>query len=187
VLAMSKQGSGGFPRINLISVIAGALAIASVFLPWWGMDASGLGSTSSLRWTLWNGPATESVFKGSGQAYPTLNSASPIIGALVVISAVLVLAGSFKANVKPLVGGFILTVAISIAYLGIVSYAVTSACSGQPYCLSGPSGTETTFGFTLNWGFQLGFYLYLVAGTLTLVALGFHRIFHKTTSTTKTA
>jgi hypothetical protein len=180
---MSKQGSPSFPRINLISLLAGALAVASIFLPWWGMDASGFGASGSLRWTLWNGPSTGGVFRGSSQAYPALNSASPIIGAIAIVSALLALAGSFTRNVRPLVGSFTLGVATAIAYLGVVSYAVTNTCSGQPYCLSGPFGTETAFGFTLNWGFQLGFYLYLVAVTLTLVAVGFHRIFHKTTST----
>jgi hypothetical protein len=183
---MSKSGSSSFPRINLISILAGALALASLFLPWWGMDASGFGSSSSLRWTLWNGPPTGGVFRGSSDAYPALNSFSPIVGAVVIISALLVLAGSFTRNIKPLIGGFILSVATPIAYLGIVSYAVSNACNGQPYCLSGPSGTQTAFGFTLNWGFQIGFYLYLAAGALTLIALGFHRIFHKITPTTKT-
>jgi hypothetical protein len=184
---MSKQGSVNLPRINLISLLAGALALASVFLPWWGMDASGFGSSVSPRWTLWNGPSTDSVFRGSSQPYPTLNSLSPIIGALVVISALLALAGSFIRNTRPLFGSFILSVLTPIAYLGVVSYAVTNACSGQSNCLSGPFGTETVFpGITLNWGFQIGFYLYLIAGALTLIGLGFHRIFHKTTQTTQT-
>ncbi len=94
---MSKPGAVNFPRINLISLLAGALALASVFLPWWGIDASGFGSSVSSRWTLWNGPSTDSIFRGSTQPYPTLTSASPIIGALVVISALLALAGSFTA------------------------------------------------------------------------------------------
>ncbi len=167
---MSKPGAVNFPRINLISLLAGALALASVFLPWWGIDASGFGSSVSSRWTLWNGPSTDSIFRGSTQPYPTLTSASPIIGALVW-------------NIRPLIGSFILSVLTPIAYLGVVSYAVANSCGGQSNCLSGPFGTETVFGITLNWGFQIGFYLYLFAGALTLVGLGFHRIFHKTTST----
>ena len=180
-LAMSKSGAVNFSRINVISLLAGALAVASVFLPWWGIDASGFGSSVSARWTLWNGPSTDSIFRGSTQAYPTLTSASPIIGALAVISFLLALAGSFTWNIRPLIGSFILSVLTPIAYLGVVSYAVTNSCSGQSNCLSGPFGTETFFGITLNWGFQIGFYLYLFAGALTLVGLGFHRIFHKTT------
>jgi small neutral amino acid transporter SnatA (MarC family) len=182
---MSKRDSVNFPRINLISLLAGALALASVFLPWWGVDASGFGSFVSPRWTLWNGPSTDSIFRGSTQPYPTLTSASPIIGALVVISALLALAGSFARNIRPLIGSFILNVLTPIAYLGVVSYAVTNSCNGQSNCLSGPFGTETVFGITLSWGFQIGFYLYVVAGTLTLVGLGFHRIFHKTSPTTQ--
>jgi len=184
---MSKPGAANFPKINMISLLAGALALASVFLPWWGMDASGFGSSVSPRWTLWNGPSTDSIFRGSPQPYPTLTSASPIIGALVVISALLALAGSFTWNIRPLIGSFILGVLTSIAYLGVVSYAVTNSCNGQSNCLSGPFGSETVFGITLNWGFQIGFYLYLFAGALTLVGLGFHRIFHKTTPTPERA
>ncbi len=182
---MSKPDSVNFPRINLISLLAGALALASLFLPWWGLDASGFGSSVSPRWTLWNGPSMDSIFRGSTQPYTTLTSASPIIGALVVISALLALAGSFTRNIRTLIGSFVLSVLSPIAYLGTVSYAVTNTCNGQSNCLSGPFGTETVFGITLNWGFQIGFYLYLVAGTLTLVALGFHRIFHKTIPTTQ--
>src|SRR6266704_5595663 len=183
---MSKRDSVSLPRINLISLLAGALALASVFLPWWGLDAFGFGSSVSPRWTLWNGPSMDSIFRGSTQPYPTLTSASPIIGALVVISALLALAGSFTRNTRPLMGSFILSVLTPITYLGVVSYAVTNSCNGQSNCLSGPFGTETFFGITLNWGFQIGFYLYLFSGALTLVGLGFHRIFHKTTSTRET-
>jgi len=182
---MSKCDSVNFPRINLISLLAGALALASLFLPWWGLDASGFGSSVSPRWTLWNGPSMDSIFRGSTQPYPTLTSASPLIGAFVVISALLSLAGSFTRNIRPLIGSFILSVLTPIAYLGVVSYAVTNSCIGQSNCLSGPFGTETVFGITLNWGFQIGFYLYVVAGTLMLVGLGFHRIFHKTIPTTQ--
>jgi hypothetical protein len=180
---MTKADSANFPKINLISILAGALALASVFLPWWGIDASVFGSSVSPRWTLWNGPSTDSIFRGLAQPYPTLTSISPVIGALVVISALLSLAGSFTRSTRPLTGSFILCVLTPIAYLGVVSYAVTNACSGQFNCLSGPFGTETVSAITLTWGFQIGFYLYLVAGALTLVGLGFHRIFHKTTPT----
>src|SRR2546428_12979777 len=183
---MSKRDWVNSPRINLISLLAGALALASLFLPWWGLDASGFGSSVSPRWTLWNGPSTDSIFRGSTQPYSTLTSASPIIGALVVISALLALTGSFTWNIRPLLGSFILGVLTSIAYLGVVSYAVTNSCNGQSNCLNGPFGTETIFGITLNWGFQIGFYLYLFAGSLTLVGLGFHRIFHKKTPTRET-
>jgi hypothetical protein len=182
---MSKRDSVNFPGINLISLLAGALALASLFLPWWGLDASGFGSSVSSRWTLWNGPSTDSIFRGSTQPYPTLTSASPIIGALVIISALFALAGSFITNIRPLIGSFVLSILTSIAYLGVVSYAVTNSCSGQSNCLSGPFGAETVFGITRSWGFQIGFYLYVVAGTLTLIGLGFHRIFHKTIPTTK--
>lgn len=115
------------PRINLISLLAGALALASVFLPWWRIDASGFGLTDSPRWTLRNGPSTGSEFRGTSQAYPFLTSVSPVIGALVIISVLLALGGSFTKNNRPLVGSFILNVLTPIAYLGIVSYAVTNA------------------------------------------------------------
>ena len=171
-----------FSKINLISILGGALALASVFLPWWGMDASGFGATISPRWTLWNAPTSDTIFRGSSQQYSALTTYGPVIGALVVISALLAFGGGFIRNSRPLVASFILNVLIPIAYLGIVSYAVTNACNGQGNCLSGPIGSQTfPFGIMLSWGFQLGFYLYLVAGTITLIGIGFHRVFHKTT------
>src|SRR6266568_4724304 len=101
------------------------------------------------------------------------------------INLISLLAGSFTRDIRPLIGSFILSVLTPIGYLGVVSYAVTNSCNGQSNCLTGPFGTETVFGITLNWGFQIGFYLYVVAGTLTLVGLGFHRIFHKIIPTTQ--
>lgn len=186
VATMSKNEIAKFPKINLISLLGGALGLASGFLPWWGMDASGFGSTFSPRWTLWNAPTMDNVFRGSSQQYSTLAAYSPVIGAVVIVSALLAFIGSFVRNVRPLIASFILSVLTPIAYLGIVSYSVTNACNGQANCLSGPFGTETFFGITLTWGFQLGFYLYLVAGTLTLIGLGFHRIFHRTPIATGT-
>ncbi len=183
---MTKNNQVGFPKINLISIVAGALAIASVFLPWWGITASGFGISSSRMWTLWNAPSMPNGFVGSNQSYDALATYSPIVGATVIIAALLAFVGSFARNIRVLLGGFILGVITPIAYLGIVSYAVTNACNGQPNCLSGPFGQETIIGFTLTWGFQTGFYIFLIAGTLTLIAIGFHRIFHKTTTSTQT-
>src|SRR5436309_14807285 len=137
---MSKGGVVNFPRINLISLLAGPLAPAGVFLPWWGIDASRFGSSVSSRWTLWNGPSTDGIFRGSTQPYPTLTSASPIIGALVVISVLLGLAGSFTWNIRPLIGNFILIALTRIDDLASVSYAVTNSCGGQSNCLSGLVG-----------------------------------------------
>jgi len=177
---MSKLDQVTFPKINLISLLAGALALASVFFPWWGIDATGFGSTFSSRWTLWNAPSMDTIFRGSSQQYSTLAAWSPVIGAAVIVSALLAFLGSFVRNTRLLIASFILNILTPIAYLGIVSYSVTNACSGQANCLSGPFGTETLLAsITLTWGFQIGFYLYIIAGTLTLIALGFHRIFHK--------
>ncbi|HZY47643.1 MAG TPA: hypothetical protein VFE96_07595 [Candidatus Bathyarchaeia archaeon] len=175
---MSKNQTG-VPKINLISIVAAALAIASVFLPWWGIDVSGSGLSVSSHWTLWNAPPTDG-FRGSSGQYSTLVAWSPVIGALVIVSALMALIGSFISNNRPLIGGFILSVLTPIAYLGLVSYSVTNACGGQANCLNGPFGSETVFSFTLTWGFQIGFYLYVISGALTLIALGFHRTFHKT-------
>ena len=178
---MPKDDQTRFPRINLISLLAGALALVSVFLPWWGMDASGFGTTVSPRWTLWNAPSSDTILRGSAQQYSPLATYGPIIGAIVIISALIAFGGSFVRNARALVAGFILNVLTPIAYLGIVSYAVTNACNGQGTCLSGPFGSQAfPFGITLSWGFQLGFYLYIVAGTLTLIGIGFHRVFHPT-------
>lgn len=178
---MSKDDQARFPRINLVSVLAGALAMASVFLPWWGMDASGFGTTVSPRWTLWNAPSSDTIFRGSSLQYSPLATYGPVIGAIVIISALLAFGGSFVRNARVLVASFILNVLTPIAYLGIVSYAVTTSCSGQGTCLSGPFGSQTfPFGITLSWGFQPGFYLYIIAGAFTLIGIGFHRIFHKT-------
>ena len=178
---MSKDSQAKFPKINLITLLSGALALASIFLPWWGIDASGFGTTVSPRWTLWNAPSSDTMFRGSSQQYSPLATYGPVIGAIVIISALLGLAGSLVRNPRPLLASFILNILTPIAYLGVVDYAVSNACNGQGTCLNGPFGSQTfPFGITLSWGFQLGFYLYIVAGTLTLIGIGFHRVFHRT-------
>src|SRR2546428_4142989 len=49
---------GGLPKVNLISIIAGTMALISVFLPWWGVDGAAFGfSGAIIRWSLWSQPS----------------------------------------------------------------------------------------------------------------------------------
>jgi hypothetical protein len=175
---MATKKEMEFPRINFVAIIAGAFFLASLFLPWWGLDVTGVvGQTSS--WSLWSGPSR--IYPGSADSAQTLTTYSPYIGALVIAAAVLLLVGIVPKGSRLIIGGSILAVVAPIAYALIVNNAVSTACSGMSDCISGPFGAQTNtagpFTITVNWGFQPGFYLEVVGAVLSIIAIAFHRTY----------
>jgi hypothetical protein len=176
---LSNSKSVEFPKVNLVSILAGAMCLISVFLPWWGLDGSVFGFSASIRWSLW----TQPNFGGSttsapqAQAFQTLGWASAIVMILVLVSAAVALLGSFVPNNRYLIAGFVLSILAPLVYTGAVSYALAASCQGSSTCISGPVGAESLGGATVSWGFQSGFYLFVIGAILILVAVVFHRAF----------
>lgn len=181
---MTTKKEMAFPRVNFVALLAGALFLVSVFLYWWGLNATGLVAESS-QWSLWSGPSR--IYIGSANSAQMLTTYSPYIGVLVIASAVLVLAGTIPKSSRLIIGGFILAVVAPVVYAIIVNDAVSAACSGISNCISGPFGTQTStagpFTITVNWGFQPGFYIEIVGAVLSAIAIAFHRTY----ITTKTS
>lgn len=175
---MTATTSTAFPRINFVALLAGVLALVSIFLYWWGLDftisAFG-GATESFRWSLWSGPSTVSVNQATSAQ--TITTYSPIIGVLVIGSAVLAFLGTIPRASRLLVASAILSVLAPILYVVVINQAVTNACNGMQNCISGTFGTMTGPGFSLTWGFQVGFYLSIATALMGLLSVAFHRTF----------
>lgn len=102
--------------------------------------------------------------------------------ALVLITSVLLLIGSYAEGNRFLVASFALAMSAVFSYTGMVSYAVSSSCptissASTNTCINGPFGSQYGNSGWTTWGFESGFYLFLVGGFLTLGAVVLHRIF----------
>ncbi len=174
---MATKKEMEFPRVNFVALIAGALFVVSIFLYWWGVDASFLSQSS--RWSLWSGPSP--LFTGSGQSTDTLTTYSPYIGAAVVVSTILVLLGTIPKASRLLAVGSVLAILAPILYAVLVNYSLSNSCGSMSNCITGPFGTQTTIigplNFTVTWGFQPGFYLEIVGAILSIIAIAFHRTY----------
>ncbi len=153
------------------------MTLISVFLTWWGISGSAYGFTASVNWSLWGQPylGDPSSSQAIAQAEYTMGLLNVMILALVFITAALAFLGSFDKNKAYLEMGFAASITTLLVYAAAVSFTISSACQGTSSCISGPIGsTVTSYGTIVNWGFQLGFYLLLVGGIMTLFAIIFH-------------
>ncbi len=175
----------GFPKVNLASILAGILALVSVFLPWWGLDGSAFGTTASIRWSLWGRPylGDPSSSQAIAQATQTMGLLNVVVLALVFITAAIIFLGSFGINKAYLITGFVSAIVAIAVYAGGVSYTISNSCQGTSSCISGPVGSTIVSGITVSWGFQVGFYLFLAGAVLTLFAIIFHQVFVQRTTT----
>ena len=177
---MASRVLADFPKVNLVSILAGTLALISVFLPWWGITGQAFGFSASVSWSLWGRPylGYTSASPAVAQANQTMGLFDVLVLGLVFITVAIAFLGSFDANKAYLVAGFATAITTIFVYAGAVSYTIASFCQGQASCISGPVGS-TVFpsGDIASWGFQSGFYLFLVGAILTLFAVIFHHYF----------
>ena len=180
---MSAKSSAAFPKINFVALLAGALSLVSIFLSWWGLDFNITvfgGLSESFRWSLWSGPSSTSIAQATSTQ--TITTYSPIVGVLVIGAAVFAFLGTIPKASRLLIPSAILSIAAPIVYVVIINQAVTSACSGMGNCISGTFGSMTGTGYSLTWGFQIGFYLAIVTAIMGFIAVAFHRTFLTTKS-----
>jgi hypothetical protein len=162
------------PRVNFLGVIAGILALVSILLPWWGITTAGFGSSTSSMWGFFGGPSHNPEINNASGFSNTITTYSPIILALVLLSTALAIAGSFTTRLRVLASSLVTSVAALVGYAELITYAASSNCQGNG-CISQPTGSESIFGVTVNWGFQLGFYLFTAATILVVIGLVFHK------------
>jgi hypothetical protein len=172
-------------RLNLVALTAAGLFFVSVFFPWWGLDISGptYGISYSFRWTMWSGPL---IMLGPTQAYSQINhlnqvlsSGTSITGTLALGTAVLAFVGRKTTYTRSLAAGLVSSVIISLLYVAVVNASVRAALDAWSVdCISGAYGTCTDGpppAITETWGFQMGFYIYLVGIAAVFCALVYDR------------
>jgi hypothetical protein len=160
--------------VNFLGVIASILALVSILFPWWGITATGFGSSTYSMWGFFGGPGHNPDINNASSFSNTITTYSPIILALVLLTTALAIAGSFTTRFRVLAGSLVTSVAALVGYAELIGYAASNNCQGTG-CITQPTGSETIFGVTLNWGFQLGFYLFTAATVLVLIGLVFHQ------------
>ena len=161
------------PRVNFLAVIAGILALVSILFPWWGIAVTGFGSSTTSMWGLFGGPSQNPDINNSSSFSNTITTYTPIILVLVILSTALAIAGSFTTRLRIVGGALVTSVAALVGYAALIGYTASNNCQGNG-CISSSTGSESIFGVTLTWGFQLGFYLFTAASILILIGLVFH-------------
>lgn len=169
-------------RINPVAMIAAAIALISVFLPWWGLYVlTGVGTLTYARWPLWSPPSAAALrrigtpISKAPLATLTANTISQnfatstlVVLVLALVVAGLALAGGLTLLRKYLVIGLGLSIITPVIYAISVAYVTSNWCLLSPVCASGAVGTTTFSGATVTWGFETGFYTFIVG----IVVLG---------------
>ncbi len=185
--------SSAYWRINPVSIIGAAIAMISVFLPWWGIYEL-FGSSRLLlgHWALWNPPGAgalrrlgrpETFSAASTSQIFTISSVIVLVLALVVAS--LALAGGLTLLRKYLVAGLVVSILTPIAYTIMIAYVTSNYCL-TPVCAAGPIGSTSLFdGTTFTWGLETGFYLFIVAIVVLALSLALNNSLARTTERTE--
>ena len=97
--------------------------------------------------------------------------------AIAFVTAAIAFLGSFAPKKEYLIAGFASSIVALLLYAGAISYTIGIGCKGASSCISGPVGSTIDNGVVVNWGFQTGFYLFLVGGVMMLFAVIFHQVF----------
>lgn len=163
-----------FASINIPGIVAGVLALVGIFTPWWGVSVSGFGATTSITYGLLSssGQSGQQVNNNFNQIMMTY---TPIILALVLTTVALTLLGSFTPSARPTGAGLFFAITSLVGYSALVSYALTQNCQGNG-CINSLTGSSSFLNIRVEWGFQIGFYIFLAATISTIAALAYHQI-----------
>lgn len=174
--------SAAYWRINPVGMISAAVALISVFLPWWGISwPIGVGAVAYRRWDLWSPPSAgviRNVGHAMGSSAASIAQAfaysSVLVLLLVLVVASLALAGSLTMNRTLLTVGLGLSILTPIVYLAGVSYLTSQYClmpTISSSCATGIIGSALTIeNLRFTWGFETGFYTFIAA--IIVLALG---------------
>lgn len=174
---LSTQVMLRLPKVNLLSITGGILALLSITLAWWGIV--GPGETISVTLVNVNGLFPDGVAQ-------SLSILFVLALALVILSAVVGLFGSFYEQNILLFGGTMLSALSAIVYGIALSTGLQYDCniSGASICPSGLIGSAPQY--AVSWGFQIGFYVFITSGVLFSVGAMFHRYFFQSATLGRT-
>src|SRR5437899_3184959 len=157
-------------RINPVSILAAAIALVGAFLPWWGFDVSGI-INQVHRWTIWNPPRFNTQVPGGATVSWNFTISSVSVLVLVLVATALVVVGSLTLLRRYLLGGLVLSTLAPVIYAVAINYVTMNYCL-SPLCVSGPIGSESRVaGLSVAWGFQDGFYIFLIAVMVSIAGL----------------
>jgi len=165
----------GVSSVNIPGIIAGVLALVSLFSPWWGIITTGFNiSASNMFGPLFMpGQGSQGVNSNFAQA---MNTYATIILVLVLAAVTFAFIGSFTPSLRPLAAGLFFSISSLVGYTVLLNYALSQNCQGNNNCIRQVSGSSNFFSITTTWGFQTGFYLFL-AGTISMiVAVAYHQV-----------
>jgi hypothetical protein len=163
-------------RFNPVSILAAAIALVGAFLPWWGFELSGIGSGQPRLWTIWSPPRFNTQVPGAAAVSWNFTISSISVVILVLVATSLVVVGSITLLRRYLIGGLVLSAFAPVVYIVAINYVTTNYCL-SPFCFSGPVGSESVSGLPrlgVVWGFQIGFYVFLIALLVLIAGLIFN-------------
>jgi len=162
--------------VNIPGIIAGVLALVSLFSPWWGIVTTGFNISASNMFGPLFMPGQGSQGVNSSFA-TTMNTYATVILVLALVAIAFSFIGSFTPSLRPLAAGLFFSISTMVGYAVLLNYALSQSCQSNNNCIRQVSGsTSFPFNITMTWGFQTGFYLFL-AGTVTMiVAVAYHQI-----------
>ena len=182
--------STAYWRVNSLAIVGAAIALISVFLPWWGIYEL-VGSSVMLfaHWTLWSPPGSAALRRlgrpdslSTASISQTFIISSLIVLILALVAASLALAGGLTLVRKYLVAGLVVSILTPIAYTVTIAYVTSSHCLLFPLSVSGPIGTGAVFGTTYTWGFETGFYIFIVGIVIFALSLVLNNSLARTTA-----
>src|SRR5437899_8062413 len=163
-------------RINPVSILAAGIALVGAFLPWWGFDVTGISINQVRRWTIWNPPRFNTQVPGGATVSWNFTISSVSVLVLVLVATALIVVGSITLLRRYLLGGLVLSALAPVVYAVAINYITMNYCL-SPFCVSGPVGSESVSGIPglgVVWGFQSGFYTFLVAVLILVAGLLFN-------------
>ena len=161
-------------KFNPVSIFAAAIALVGAFLPWWGFDLSGSGQPR--LWTIWNPPRFNTQVPGAAAVSWNFTISSISVLVLVLVATALAVVGSITLLRRYLIGGLVLSAFAPVVYTIAINYVTTNYCLSR-FCFSGPVGSESVSGLPglgVVWGFQIGFYVFLLAVLVLIAGLIFN-------------
>src|SRR5438046_1906253 len=182
--------STAYWRVNSLAIVGAAIALISIFLPWWGIYEL-VGSSVMLfaHWTLWSPPGSAALRRlgrpdslSTASISQTFIISSLIVLILALVAASLALAGGLTLVRKYLVAGLVVSILTPIAYTVTIAYVTSNHCLLFPISVSGPLRTGPVYRTTYTWGFETGFYIFIVGIVVFALSLVLNNSLARTTA-----
>jgi hypothetical protein len=151
------------------------VALVSLALPWWGVTVGP--STASSSWGLFFGPQSQqtNVVFFQDRLDTALAANYSLMTGLVLLTSLITAIGAILRRQFILTISLILSIITVLAFLGDVANAMNGECAQTlvegASCISGLVGQGPSGLSIVTWGFQAGFYTFIVSTILLLGTL----------------